>query len=180
MTNSCVWFTGLSGSGKSTLAYLLENRLRAQGHLTYVLDGDDVRCGLNRDLGFTDADRIENVRRVAEVARLIVDAGLFVLVSCISPYRAGREFARSLFVPGEFFEVFVDTPLEECERRDPKGLYARARAGQIFDFTGVSSPYEKPVVPDLRIEAVGSRPEVLLTPLLSLLWSCTLPQDGLA
>ncbi|CDQ10651.1 Sulfate adenylyltransferase, large subunit (fragment) [Acidithiobacillus ferrivorans] len=139
-----------------------------------------MRCGLNRDLGFTDADRIENVRRVAEVARLIVDAGLFVLVSCISPYSAGREFARSLFVPGEFFEVFVDTPLEECERRDPKGLYARARAGQILDFTGISSPYEKPVAPDLRIEAIGSRPEVLLIPLLALLRNDRLPKEDLA
>ena len=150
-TPCCVWFTGLSGSGKSTLASLLEKRLHAQGRHTYVLDGDNVRHGLNRDLGFTETDRAENVRRVAEVARLMVDAGLVVIVAFISPFRAEREFARGLFTPGEFVEVFVDTPLEECERRDPKGLYALARAGQIPNFTGISSPYEAPTAPELHV-----------------------------
>ena len=150
-TPCCVWFTGLSGSGKSTLASLLEKRLHAQGRHTYVLDGDNVRHGLNRDLGFTEADRAENVRRVAEVARLMVDAGLVVIVAFISPFRAEREFARGLFTPGEFVEVFVDTPLDECERRDPKGLYALARAGQIPNFTGISSPYEAPTAPELHV-----------------------------
>ena len=167
----CVWFTGLSGSGKSTLANLLEKRLHAQGHHTYVLDGDNVRHGLNRDLGFAEADRAENIRRVAEVARLMVDAGLIVLVSFISPYRAEREFARSLFTPGEFLEVFVDTPLEECERRDPKGIYARARAGQIPNFTGISSPYEPPLMPELHLSTTSSNPEALLERVLALLQS---------
>ena len=149
-TPKCVWFTGLPGSGKSTLANLLEKRLHAEGRHTYVLDGDNLRHGLNRDLGFTEADRAENIRRVAEVAKLIVDAGLIVIVALISPFRAEREFARSLFAPGEFIEVFVDTPLDECERRDPKGLYAKARRGEIPNFTGVSAPYEAPVAPDVR------------------------------
>ena len=151
-TARCIWFTGLSGSGKSTLANLLEKRLHAEGRHTYVLDGDNVRHGLNRDLGFTEADRAENIRRVAEVAKLMVDAGLIVIVAFISPYRAERAFARSLFEPGEFVEVFVDTPLEECERRDPKGLYAKARRGEIPGFTGIDSPYELPERPDIRIE----------------------------
>jgi bifunctional enzyme CysN/CysC len=146
-----VWFTGLSGSGKSTLANLLEKRLHTQGRHTYVLDGDNVRHGLNRDLGFTEADRVENIRRVAEVAKLMVDAGLIVIVAFISPFRVEREFARSLFAPGEFVEVFVDAPLEECERRDPKGLYAKARRGEIPAFTGISSPYEPPLQPELRL-----------------------------
>ncbi len=150
-TPRCIWFTGLSGSGKSTLANLLEKRLHAEARATYLLDGDNVRHGLNRDLGFTESDRAENIRRIAEVAKLMVDAGLIVLVAFISPYRSEREFARSLFAPGEFIEVFVDTPLEECERRDPKGLYAKARAGQIPHFTGISSPYEAPLNPEIRI-----------------------------
>ena len=138
---ACVlWFTGLSGAGKSTIANLVEKRLHALGHHTYLLDGDNVRHGLNRDLGFTEEDRVENIRRVAEVARLMVDAGLIVLVSFISPYRSERQFARERFGAGEFVEVFVDTPLEICEARDVKGLYRRARAGEIPNFTGISAP----------------------------------------
>jgi bifunctional enzyme CysN/CysC len=143
-TPRCIWFTGLSGSGKSTLANLLDKRLFADGRHTYVLDGDNVRHGLNRNLGFAEADRVENIRRVAEVARLMVDAGLIVLVSFISPFAAERVMARSLFAPGEFVEVFVDTPLDECERRDVKGLYAKARKGELKNFTGIDSPYEPP------------------------------------
>jgi len=155
-TPRCVWFTGLSGSGKSTLANLLEKRLHAQGRHTYVLDGDNVRHGLNRDLGFTEADRVENIRRVAEVARLMVDAGLIVIVAFISPFRAERDFARSLFAPGEFIEVYVDAPLEECERRDVKGLYARARRGEIAAFTGISSPYEAPARPEMHLKTLSA------------------------
>jgi len=147
----CVWFTGLSGSGKSTIADQLEKLLIAEGRHTYLLDGDNIRHGLNRDLGFTDADRAENIRRVAEVARLMVDAGLIVLVSFISPFRAERQFARSLFAEGEFLEVFVDTPMEECERRDVKGLYAKARSGQLPNFTGIASPYEPPEQPEVHL-----------------------------
>ena len=140
----CLWFTGLSGSGKSTIANLVEKKLLAMGQHTYLLDGDNVRHGLNKDLGFTDEDRVENIRRVAEVARLMVDAGLIVLVSFISPFRAERRMARELFAEGEFLEVFVDTSLELAEQRDVKGLYARARAGKIKNFTGIDSPYELP------------------------------------
>ena len=148
----CLWLTGLPGSGKSTIANLLEQRLAAEGRHTYVLDGDNVRHGLNRDLGFTEADRAENVRRVAEVARLMVDAGLIVIVAFISPFRAEREQARSRFEPGDFREIFVDAPLAVCEERDPKGLYARARRGELANFTGISSPYEPPERPDLRLD----------------------------
>jgi bifunctional enzyme CysN/CysC len=151
----CVWFTGLSGAGKSTVANRLEQRLAAEGRHTYLLDGDNVRHGLNRDLGFTEADRAENIRRVAEVARLMVDAGLIVLVSFISPFRAERRFARGLFDEGEFIEVFVDTPIEECERRDAKGLYAKARAGRLPNFTGISSPYEAPEHPEVHLQGAG-------------------------
>jgi len=154
-----IWFTGLSGSGKSTLANLLEKRLHAQGRHTYVLDGDNVRHGLNRDLGFTEADRVENIRRVAEVAKLMVDAGLIVLVSFISPFRAERRVARALFEPGEFVEVFVDTPLAECERRDPKGLYAKARRGELRNMTGIDSPYEAPESAEVRVATAGMRAE---------------------
>jgi adenylyl-sulfate kinase len=147
----CIWLTGLSGSGKSTIANLLEQRLNADGMHTFVLDGDNVRHGLNRDLGFTEADRVENLRRVAEVAKLMVEAGLIVIVSFISPFRAERQLARSLFAKEEFVEVFIDTPLEECERRDPKGLYAKARAGQLANFTGIDSPYEPPENADMRL-----------------------------
>jgi len=149
----CIWLTGLSGSGKSTLANLLEQRLHQDGRHTYVLDGDNLRHGLNRDLGFTEADRVENIRRVAQVARLMVDAGLIVLVSLISPYRADRAMARSLFKAGEFVEVFVDAPLATCEQRDAKGLYAKARRGELKNFTGIDSPYEAPLEPEIHLQA---------------------------
>lgn len=155
----CVWFTGLSGSGKSTIASLVEQRLFAEGRHTYVLDGDNIRHGLNRDLGFTEADRAENIRRVAEVARLMVDAGLIVLVAFISPFRAERRVARGLFAEGEFVEVFVDASIEECERRDPKGLYAKARGGALPNFTGLDSPYESPEFPELRVVTTGRSPD---------------------
>ena len=155
----CIWFTGYSGSGKSTIASLLEKRLHAEGGHTYLLDGDNVRHGLNRDLGFTEADRVENIRRVAEVARLMVDAGLVVIVSFISPFRSERRFARSLFGEGEFIEVFVDTPLEECERRDVKGLYAKARQGAILNFTGIDSPYESPEAPEVHLRTMDTDSE---------------------
>lgn len=147
----CIWFTGLSGSGKSTIANLLDKRLHAEGRHTYVLDGDNVRHGLNRDLGFTEADRVENIRRVAEVAHLMVDAGLIVLVSFISPFQTERRMARELFAEGEFVEVFVDTSLEECERRDVKGLYAKARRGELKNFTGIDSGYEIPGTPEIHL-----------------------------
>jgi bifunctional enzyme CysN/CysC len=147
----CVWFSGLSGAGKSTLANLLEKRLHEAGRHTYLLDGDNIRQGLNRDLGFTEADRVENIRRVAEVARLMTDAGLIVLVSFISPFRAERRMARALFAPDEFLEVFVDAPLADCERRDPKGLYAKARRGEWKDFTGIDSVYEVPESTELTV-----------------------------
>ncbi|GLQ48013.1 adenylyl-sulfate kinase [Dyella lipolytica] len=158
----CVWFTGLSGAGKSTIANLLERHLNARGYHTYVLDGDNLRHGLNRDLGFTAEARVENVRRVAEVAHLMVDAGLIVLVCVISPFESEREFARGLFAEGEFMEVFVDTPLEECERRDAKGLYRKARAGEISNFTGIDSPYEVPSAPDVHLRTSGGSIESLV------------------
>jgi bifunctional enzyme CysN/CysC len=147
-----LWFTGLSGAGKSTIANLVEKRLHSLGRHTVLLDGDNIRHGLNRDLGFTDADRVENIRRVAEVAKLMADAGLIVLVSFISPFRAERQMARGLLPAGEFFEVFVDTPLAEAERRDEKGLYKKARAGRLKNFTGVDSPYERPENPEILID----------------------------
>jgi bifunctional enzyme CysN/CysC len=155
----CLWFTGLSGSGKSTIANLLEKRLHADGKHTYILDGDNVRHGLNRDLGFTEADRVENIRRVAEVAKLLVDSGLIVIVAFISPFRAERQLARGLFDDGEFIEVFVDTPLEECERRDTKGLYAQARGGELKNFTGIDSNYEPPTAPEFHLRTVDMTPE---------------------
>ncbi|QGZ93609.1 sulfate adenylyltransferase subunit CysN [Terricaulis silvestris] len=158
-TPAVLWFTGLSGAGKSTIANLVEKRLHSLGRHTVLLDGDNLRHGLNRDLGFTDADRVENIRRVAEVARLMSDAGLIVLVSFISPFRAEREMARALMAKGEFFEVFVDTPLEDAEKRDVKGLYKKARAGQLKNFTGVDSPYERPNNPELRIDTTQTSPD---------------------
>jgi bifunctional enzyme CysN/CysC len=148
-----IWFTGLSGSGKSTIANALEKELHAQGKRTYILDGDNVRQGLNKDLGFTDADRVENIRRVAEVAKLMMDAGLIVMTAFISPFRAEREMARELIGAEHFIEVYVDTPLEECERRDPKGLYKKARSGQLPNMTGINSPYEPPAQPDMVINS---------------------------
>ena len=156
----CVlWFTGLSGAGKSTVANTLEKRLHAMGRHTYLLDGDNIRHGLNKDLGFTDADRVENIRRVAEAARLFVDAGLIVMVSFISPFRSERRMARDLFDDGEFIEIYVDTPLELCEARDPKGLYSKARAGLISNFTGIDSAYEAPEHAELTLNTGASTPE---------------------
>jgi adenylylsulfate kinase len=146
-----LWFTGLSGSGKSTLANATEAVLHASGRATFLLDGDNVRLGLNRDLGFSADDRTENIRRIAEVAKLMADAGLVVLTAFVSPYAVDRAAAREIVGAGRFVEVFVDTPLAECERRDPKGLYAKARAGQIADFTGISAPFEVPQSPEIHL-----------------------------
>jgi bifunctional enzyme CysN/CysC len=147
-----LWFTGISGAGKSTIANLVEKKLVAAQRLTYLLDGDNVRLGLNKDLGFSDVDRRENIRRVAEVSKLMVDAGLIVLTALISPFRSEREMARALMTEGEFFEIFVDTPLAIAEQRDTKGLYRKARSGELKNFTGIDSPYEVPERPDLRID----------------------------
>lgn len=154
-----IWFTGLSGSGKSTIANALEKELHEQGKRTYILDGDNVRQGLNKDLGFTDADRVENIRRVAEIAKLMMDAGLIVMTAFISPFRAEREMARELIGAENFIEVFVDTPLELCEKRDPKGLYKKARRGDLPNMTGIDSPYEVPLTPDVRVKAYGTELE---------------------
>ncbi len=158
-TPAVLWFTGLSGAGKSTIANLVEKRLLSEGKHTYLLDGDNIRHGLNKDLGFTEADRVENIRRVAEVARLMADAGLIVLVSFISPFRAERRMAREMMEPGEFLEVFVDTPLEVVEARDVKGLYGKARRGELKNFTGIDSPYEAPENADIRIDTTRLSPE---------------------
>ncbi|KZX88682.1 adenylyl-sulfate kinase, partial [Alcanivorax sp. HI0013] len=147
----CIWLTGLSGAGKSTIANALEVALTEQGKHTYLLDGDNVRHGLNKNLGMSDDDRAENIRRVSEVAKLMVDAGLIVVTAFISPFRADRDAARALFEDGEFVEIFVHAPLEECEKRDPKGLYKKARAGEIKEFTGIDSPYEAPEKPEMVI-----------------------------
>ena len=152
----CIWLTGLSGSGKSTLANALEVALTEQGKHTYLLDGDNVRHGLNKNLGMSDEDRTENIRRVSEVAKLMVDAGLVVVTAFISPFRADRDAARALFEDGEFVEVFVDAPLEKCEERDPKGLYKKARAGEIKEFTGIDSPYEAPAKPEVVINTADN------------------------
>ncbi len=157
-----LWFTGLSGSGKSTIANLVERRLHAEGVRTYLLDGDNVRHGLNRDLGFTDADRVENIRRVAEVAKLFADAGVLVIVAFISPFRAERQTAKELMPSGEFLEIYVDTPIDVCRSRDPKGLYARAERGEIKNFTGIDSPYEAPLEPDIHLQTAGSEPSEMV------------------
>jgi bifunctional enzyme CysN/CysC len=154
-----LWLTGLSGAGKSTIADIVEKKLVAAGRHTMLLDGDNMRHGLNRDLGFTDADRVENIRRVGEVARLMTEAGLIVVCSFISPFRAERGMIRELTAPTPFFEIFIDTPLDECIRRDPKGLYAKAKTGRLENFTGVGSPYEPPEGPEIRVETIGAPPE---------------------
>jgi bifunctional enzyme CysN/CysC len=168
-----VWFTGLSGAGKSTIANRLEQKLLALGGHTMLLDGDNVRHGLNRDLGFTDTDRVENIRRLGEVAKLMADAGLVVICAFISPFRADRQMAREIAAPHDFIEVFVDTPLDECIRSDPKGLYAKAQAGAIPNFTGLDSPYEAPEQPEVRLDTVGEAPEALADGLVE-----TLRQHG--
>ncbi|MEM9600974.1 MAG: adenylyl-sulfate kinase, partial [Pseudomonadota bacterium] len=166
-----LWFTGLSGSGKSTIANLVDEALFERGHHTYTLDGDNVRHGLNRDLGFTKADRIENIRRIGEVARLMSHAGLIVMCSFISPYRAERQMVRDMMGEDEFFEIFVDTPLAVAEERDVKGLYKRARAGEIKNFTGIDSEYQAPEAPDLRIDTTRLSPEEATDAILELLRS---------
>ena len=166
-----VWFTGLSGSGKSTIANILEQKLHTIGKRTYLLDGDNVRHGLNKDLGFTDADRVENIRRVAEVSKLMVDAGLITLVSFISPFKSERQMARDLLSSDEFFEIFINTPLEECEKRDPKGLYKKARAGELKNFTGIDSLYEEPENPDLILDTASSNAEELTDQIINFLQS---------
>jgi len=169
-----LWFTGLSGSGKSTIAGALEQELFSRGVHTYLLDGDNVRHGLCKGLGFTAEDRQENLRRVGEAAKLMVDAGLVVLAAFVSPYRADREAIRSLLPAGEFVEVFVDTPLSECELRDPKGLYKKARAGEIKNFTGISDPYESPEKPEIHINNYGRSVSEIVTELLNQLQEANL------
>ena len=164
-----VWFTGLSGSGKSTIANILEQKLHTIGKRTYLLDGDNVRHGLNKDLGFTDTDRVENIRRVAEVSKLMVDAGLITLVSFISPFKSERQMARNLLSSDEFFEIFVNTSLEECEKRDPKGLYKKARAGELKNFTGIDSSYEEPENPDLILNTSSGNAEQLTDQIINFL-----------
>ena len=151
---SVLWFTGLSGSGKSTIANIVEQKLHAMDRHTYLLDGDNVRHGLSRDLGFTDVDRVENIRRIGEVSKLMMDAGLMVQTAFISPFKAERRMVRDLMDQGEFLEIYIDAPLEVCEQRDPKGLYKMARAGKIKNFTGYDSPYEEPEQYELRLDTV--------------------------
>ena len=154
-----MWFTGLSGAGKSTIANIVERELNARGRHTFLLDGDNMRRGLNKDLGFTDADRIENIRRAGEAARMMLDAGLIVLAAFISPFRAERDLVREMVPPGDFMEIFVDTPLEAAELRDVKGLYKKARAGELSNFTGIDSAYEPPDNPHLRIDTTSMSAE---------------------
>ena len=154
-----LWLTGLSGAGKSTIANLVDAKLASMNKHTFLLDGDNVRHGLNKDLGFSDEDRVENIRRVGEVAKLMADAGLIVITAFISPFRAERDAVRSILREGEFFEIFIDTPLEVAEARDPKGLYKKARSGQLPNFTGIDSPYEPPLSPELRIDTTAMSPE---------------------
>ncbi len=175
----CVlWFTGLSGAGKSTIANLVEKRLHSAGKHTYLLDGDNVRHGLNKDLGFTNVDRVENIRRVAEVARLMMDAGLIVLVSFISPFRAERRMARDLVAEDEFIEVFVDTPLAEAEKRDMKGLYKKARRGEVKHFTGIDSPYEAPEHAEIRIDTIATTAHEAADLIIARLVSAGILTDG--
>ena len=155
-----IWFTGLSGSGKSSIANILEKKLHSMGLHTIILDGDNIRHGLNKDLGFTEADRVENIRRVGEVAKLMVESGLICITAFISPFESERRMIRSLVTKDEFVEIYVDTPLEICEERDVKGLYAKARAGQLPNFTGISSPFEEPKNPEIRIDTIQTPPEV--------------------
>ena len=166
-----IWFTGLSGSGKSTIAYTLEHALVQRGHLAYVLDGDNIRHGLNKNLGFSAADRTENIRRIGEVAKLFADAGILTMTSFISPYRQDRDLVRALHIEGNlpFIEVHVNTPIETCEQRDPKGLYKKARAGQLKNFTGVDDPYEPPLKPELSIDATNTSPQQATVQLLAYL-----------
>ena len=164
-----VWLTGLSGSGKSTIAVEVEKRLLERGVRTYILDGDNIRHGLNKNLGFSPDDRTENIRRIGEVAKLFCDAGLVALTAFISPYRADRDQVRAIMQPGDFIEVFVDCPVEVCEQRDVKGLYKKARAGEIKEFTGISAPYEAPSAPELVIETSGQSVEQSALQILALL-----------
>ena len=166
-----LWFTGLSGSGKSTIANKLEQKLHKLDCHTYLLDGDNVRHGLNRDLGFTHADRIENIRRMGEVARLFADSGQIVITAFISPFKSDRAMVRELLPQGQFIEIFIDTPLAVCEQRDPKGLYAKARAGEISFFTGITSPYEKPQNPEITIDTVNDTTEESIDQIIDYLQS---------
>jgi adenylyl-sulfate kinase len=164
-----VWLTGLPASGKSTIANALEGELLHSGHHSYLLDGDNIRMGLNKNLGFSDADRTENLRRIGEVSRLFADAGLIVITAFISPFRADRDLVRKLVAPGEFMEVFVRAPLDVCERRDPKGLYKKARAGALKQFTGIDSPYEEPASPELTLDTDRQDLQACVTTLLDAL-----------
>ena len=164
-----IWFTGLSGSGKSTIAFTLEHALIERGHLAYVLDGDNIRHGLNKNLGFSAEDRTENIRRIGEVGRLFADAGIITLSSFVSPYRADRDAVRELMGDLAFVEIFIDTPLELCEKRDPKGLYKKARAGEIPNFTGISDPYEAPENPELVIKTDQHTPQEAVVQIMAYL-----------